>query len=126
MYLLVKHLHVTAVTLSVCFFIMRAVWMLLDSSLLAQRWVRILPQLIDSALLASAISLALIIQQYPFSQGWLTAKVVALLFYIGFGTLALRRGKTKPRRQAWLVCALLTLGYILWVARTHHPWPWQV
>lgn len=124
MYLLVKNIHITAVTCSLCFFVMRAVWMLMQAPLLQLRWVRILPQVIDSILLLSAIALTLIIHQYPFSAPWLTAKVIALLGYIGFGTLALKRGKTLAQRKVWLGLALTCVAYILWVARSHSPWPW--
>jgi uncharacterized membrane protein SirB2 len=120
-YLALKHLHLTAVILSFALFALRGLWMLADSPQLQRRWVRIAPHLIDTALLASAIGLTLILQQYPFVNGWLTAKVLALIAYIILGSVALKRGPTKPIRAIAWVAALATFGYIVSVALTHHP-----
>ncbi|NEX60752.1 SirB2 family protein [Noviherbaspirillum galbum] len=117
-YLAIKHLHMTCAALSGAFFLLRGLWMLRDSPALRQRWVRIAPHVIDTALLASAITLAVWSSQYPLAQNWLTAKVVALIAYIGLGTIALKRGKTKGVRAAAFVAALLVFGYIVKVALT--------
>lgn len=93
------------------------------SSMLDNKWVRVLPHLIDSILLASAIGLTLIIQQYPIQNGWLSAKTIALVLYILFGTIALKRGKTLRLRQTAFVMALLVVSYIVAVAHAHNPWP---
>jgi uncharacterized membrane protein SirB2 len=69
-------------------------------------------------LLVSAIGLMLVLSQYPLTHHWLTAKILGLVGYIGFGTVALKRGKTMKTRLLALVAALLCLGYILAVALT--------
>jgi uncharacterized membrane protein SirB2 len=97
--------------------------MFTESPQLQRRWVSIVPHVIDTILLASAIALTVLIQQYPLVNGWLTAKVLALVIYIGLGTLALKRGKTKTVRTAAWLAALLTFGYIVAVAVYHNPWP---
>ncbi len=120
-YLALKHLHLTAVVLSFALFALRGLWMLTDSPQLQRRWVRIVPHLIDIALLASAIALTLVIQQYPLVNGWLTAKVLGLIVYIILGSIALKRGPSKPIRAAAGVAALAVFGYIVSVALTHSP-----
>ena len=120
-YLALRHLHLTAVVLSFALFALRGLWMLADSPYLQRRWVRIVPHLIDTVLLASAIGLTLTLQQYPFVNGWLTAKVLALIAYIILGSIALKRGPTKPIRAAAWVAALATFGYIASVALTRSP-----
>ncbi len=117
-YLAIKHIHLTCVALSGAGFLLRCVWMLMDSPRLQARWVRVLPHVIDTGLLASALALAWMSAQYPFAQGWLTAKVIGLLAYIGLGTFALKRGKTKAQRSVFLVLALLAFAYIVGVALT--------
>lgn len=119
--LVLKHLHLTAVVLSFALFTLRGLWMLADSPQLQRRWVRIVPHLIDTVLLASAIGLTLILQQYPFVNGWLTAKVLALIAYIILGSIALKRGPTRTIRALAWVAALATFGYIVSVALTHDP-----
>ncbi len=120
-YLALKHLHLTTVILSFALFALRGLWMLVDSPQLQRRWVRIVPHLIDTALLASAVGLTLILQQYPFVNDWLTAKVLALIAYILLGGIALRRGPTRAIRAAAWVAALATFGYIVSVALTRCP-----
>jgi len=123
MYLTLKHLHVTTVALSFFLFFLRGVWMLADSPRLAVRWVKFVPHINDTVLLMSAITLTVIIGQYPFVHDWLTAKVLGLLAYIGLGMVALKRGRTKRVRLAAWLGALLVFGYIVAVARTKTPLP---
>ena len=54
-----KLVHVSAVYLSGTGFVLRGIWMLMDSPLLKARLTRILPHIIDTVLLGSAILLAL-------------------------------------------------------------------
>lgn len=117
-YLAIKHLHVTCAALSGSLFLLRGIWMLRDSSALQQRWVRIAPHVIDTLLLASALIMVYWSAQYPFAQNWLTAKVVALLTYIGLGTIALKRGKTRAVRIGAFSGAVLVFAYIVGVALT--------
>jgi uncharacterized membrane protein SirB2 len=117
-YLAVRHLHMGCAALSGSLFLLRGVWMLRASPMLQQRWVRVLPHCIDTALLASALVLVFWSGQYPFAQPWLGAKVVALLLYIGLGTVALKR-RSAPAFAA----ALLTFAYIAAVASTRQVLP---
>jgi uncharacterized membrane protein SirB2 len=120
-YLAVKHIHITAAVLSGSLFLSRGVWMLRDSDLLSRRWVKILPHCVDTVLLVSALILAAWSGQYPFSQPWLTAKVVALLAYIFLGTMALKRGRTRQVRAGAFIAALGVFAYIVGVAIAKRP-----
>lgn len=120
-YLAVKYLHVSCVILSGCGFLVRGVLMARDSPWLKSPWARRLPDTVDSLLLASAITLALMSGQYPFVHGWLTAKVLGLLVYIGLGIRALRPGANKNVRMASWFAALGVLGYIVSVALSKNP-----
>jgi uncharacterized membrane protein SirB2 len=117
-YLALKHLHVTCAVLSGSFFLLRGLWMLTDSPLLQRRWVRVVPHVVDTLLLATALVLVFWSGQYPFVQPWLTAKVLALMAYIVLGTVALKRGRTKGVRTLALVAALAVFAYIVAVALT--------
>lgn len=121
MYLALKDLHVACVILSISGFALRGGLMLADSPILGRRWVRTLPHAVDSLLLASAIALAVLSQQYPFEQSWLTAKLIALPIYVVCGALALRPGRSKAVRTGFLVGALLVVAYIVSVALTRDP-----
>ncbi|WP_426417401.1 SirB2 family protein [Aestuariirhabdus sp. LZHN29] len=124
MYLLIKHSHVTLAALSITFFVIRAFWSVRQSPYLALRWVRIGPHIIDSLLLACAIYLMVSINQYPFTTPWLTAKFLALVLYIGLGTVAIKRGRTATIRFAFALGAIAVFGYIVGAAVNHSYWSW--
>lgn len=123
MYATLKTLHVTSVILSLGLFGVRLVWSWLAPARLERAWVRILPHVIDTVLLASAIALTLILHQYPFVHGWLTAKVLALVVYIVAGSFALKRARTRSGRGIATAIAIASVTYIIAVALTHDPAP---
>jgi uncharacterized membrane protein SirB2 len=123
-YLALKHLHVTCVVLSGLGFALRGWWMLNDSPLLKARLAKVVPHVVDTVLLGSALVMAWQSGQYPFVQGWLTAKFFGLLAYIVCGTMALKRARTKSRRVLFLMLALLAYAYIVSVALTRNPSVW--
>lgn len=123
MALFLKYVHVTCVVLSISGYLLRGVWMMRASPWLQKKWVRIVPHIIDTALLGSAILLSMAIQQYPFVQGWLTAKVLALALYIVVGAIGLKYGRTKKIRVVAWLGAIVIFAYIVLVALTHQAWP---
>lgn len=121
-YVAIKHIHVLCVILSGAGFLLRGVWMLLGSALLGHRLTRILPHLIDTVLLASALMLAILSAQYPFVVGWVTAKVLGLLAYILLGTIALKRGRSPAVRATSFVAATAVYLWIVSVALMRSPY----
>lgn len=117
-YLAIKHLHMSFAALSGILFFVRGIWMLRDSPLLHRQWIERSSYVIDTVLLASAITMVVWSAQYPFVQQWLTVKVLTVLAYIVAGAVALRRGKTKRIRAGAFVVALLLFGYIVKLALT--------
>ena len=115
---MIKLIHMSTAFISISFFVLRGFWVFSDSSMMNKKWVRILPHVNDTVLLITATLLALSIQQYPFVDGWLTAKVVALIFYIIFGMFALKRAKEIKNKVVFFILALVTFSYIVGVALT--------
>jgi uncharacterized membrane protein SirB2 len=122
-YNLFKLIHVGTVYVTFGLFLVRGVWMLLDSPRLQDRWVKIVPHLNDTLLLAAAIGMLIVGGMNPFAQPWLLVKIVGLLLYIWLGTMALKRGRTKAQRTLYFVAALATIGYIIAVAVTKQAIP---
>lgn len=88
------------------------------------KWVKIVPHIIDTALLVSGITLIILTQQYPHQQPWLLSKLIVLLAYIGFGIMALGRARTKPLRLVFLTLAIMAFTYIASTALTRDAKPW--
>jgi len=120
-YAALKIIHVISVIFSYLLFMLRGIWMMQNSSILQRRWVKILPHVIDTVLLASAVTLATMIQQYPGMSTWLSAKIGGLLLYIILGMMALRFGKSKKIKIISWITAQIVFFYIVLVALTKNP-----
>ena len=120
-YLQLRHVHIGCAILTIALFVLRGGLMLAESTWQRNVVLRYLPHVVDTVLLTSALMLATVIHQYPFSTGWVTMKVVLLVVYIVLGSIALKRGRTKSIRVAALAAALVTIGFLVTVARAHHP-----
>jgi uncharacterized membrane protein SirB2 len=116
--------HLACVFASLAGFLLRGWWMWQDSPLLRQRLTRVLPHVVDSVLLGSGIGLVLVTGLYPWQQPWLAAKLLALVLYIGLGMLALKHARSRARRGAALLGALVTYVYMIGAALRHSPWSW--
>lgn len=117
-YSMLKAVHTGSAALSLTLFVVRGAWMIAAPERLRQRWVKVMPHVIDTVLLASAVALMLWIGNYPGTHGWLTAKVAGVVAYIVLGSVALKRGPTRAIRITAFVAALAVFGYIVSVALT--------
>ncbi len=122
MFSLLKYLHVTCALISIGGFALRGYWALRADPRLQHRLARVLPHLVDSVLLGSALGMLWLWQLSPFALNWLTAKLIALLVYIALGMVTLRFARRTLTRTMAYIAALLTAGYILSVALTHSAW----
>lgn len=124
MYLYLRELHITCVILSGAGFFLRACGRLSAASWVERRWAKTVPHLVDTVLLSSAIALAVLSQQYPFEQPWLTAKLSGLLIYIACGMAAFRFSRSRRQTLVFFVLALCAYAYIVSVALTRNPLAW--
>ncbi len=120
-YALLKNIHISAVVVSYLLFLLRGIWILRNTTARRPSWVRVVPHIIDTLLLASAIALAVIVHQYPLQDAWLTAKVSGLLLYIALGMVAMRFGKTRGVRLTAWIAAQCVFFYIVLVAVSKQP-----
>jgi len=120
-YAALKIIHVISVIFSYLLFMLRGIWMMQNSSILQRRWVKILPHVIDTVLLASAVTLVTMIQQYPGMSTWLSTKIGGLLLYIILGMMALRFGKSRKIKIISWITAQIVFFYIVLVALTKNP-----
>ncbi|MCL4746898.1 MAG: SirB2 family protein [Burkholderiaceae bacterium] len=115
-YATLKATHVGCAALSIAGFVLRWGLMLVDSALLRARAARVLPHVIDTVLLASALLMAWQLRIDPREAPWLAAKIIALLAYIVLGVIALRRGRTRLVRALAGGAAIAVFAYIVSVA----------
>ena len=124
MFLVLKAIHLTTVTLTLLLFLLRSVWAFQRSPMLHNPVIRWLPHVNDTVLFGSALGTAAVIGQYPFVNDWLTAKVLALILYIVLGHITLWRSRNNRQRAAWMAASLAVFAYILMVAGCHDPRVW--
>lgn len=125
LYLAIKHLHIICVALSITGFCLRG-FLHLQKSALAQRligrrWLRVVPHINDTILLAAALALTILIGQYPFLDAWLTAKVFGLIAYIILGALTLDARRSPRVRMGTGLAAVAVFGWIVTVALAKDP-----
>jgi uncharacterized membrane protein SirB2 len=114
--------HVVCAGLSITGFALRGYWMATGSDLLHRRAVKIAPHVVDTLLLGSALAMLYRLPITLVDSPWLIAKLIALLFYITLGLVALRLGKSRAQRiTAWLM-ALVVAAYIVVVALSKSAW----
>jgi len=113
-YSALKHAHIGIAYLSILLFIIRFALFKFKPAFKSNKLLKILPHIIDTLLLIFAIWLCTIISQYPLTDHWLTAKVIGLIAYIGFGTVAIKQGKIWA-----FVAALASFAYIFGAAKSH-------
>ena len=121
MYMMFKHLHLTAVALSITLFVLRFIWTVRGSELMNKKWVKIVPHVIDTVLLLSAIALCFIISQYPFVNAWLTEKVMGVVLYILMGLWTLKFARTTALKTVGFVGALAWIVFTAKVAVFKQP-----
>jgi len=114
-----KIIHVSAVVVSGSGLLLRGIAVQANWRVMQQTWTKVLPHIVDTLLLLSAIAMCVQYSWYPIQQGWLTAKVLALVVYIVLGTYAIKRGKTLAQKRLFLLLAMLCFSYIVGVALHH-------
>lgn len=115
-------IHMFCAYLSGAGFLIRGMLALVEHPVLQHRVTKVLPHVVDTVLLASALGMVFswsISVQY---NTWIMAKLLALLAYIGFGLLMLRFGDTPRKRVTGLVGGVLCYGYIMAVAHSKSAW----
>jgi uncharacterized membrane protein SirB2 len=118
MYTFIKIIHMSFAMISVLGFLARGILKINESPLVDKKLVRVLPHVIDTVLLASAITLVIMSGQYPWVAPWVSAKILGLVVYIGLGVVVMRTAKTRQARIAAFALALITVGYVFMVAST--------
>lgn len=120
MYPIVKQLHVILVITSITLFQFRY-WRFQVYKQTPHRFFKVLPHGIDTLLMLSGISLAVMAHISPINSSWLLYKLLLLLAYILLGTLAMKR-QGMTQWLSYLLASAVVL-YMLLIAYHKTAWP---
>ncbi|MBN4075484.1 MAG: hypothetical protein COA71_08675 [SAR86 cluster bacterium] len=123
-YFVFKTIHMTFALLSISGFLLRGYWMLQESPLLQLKPVKILPHIIDTVLLLSAVALLFVLGFGLLNQGWLVHKIALLVVYIVLGMIALGNKYSRQKKITAFIGAVLVFFYIAGIAVTKTALSW--
>ncbi|GAB6141107.1 SirB2 family protein [Methylosoma difficile] len=116
---MIKMLHLSLVMVSIISFIGRIILSETQPQYLRKKWLKIAPHVLDTLLLLSGATLVFQGQWLSGEYGWIVAKLIMLIAYIGFATIAMRRRGTV--RWLAFLAAMACFAYIGVVAVTKDP-----
>ncbi len=110
MYAGLKHSHMLFITISIVLFQLRFFLKSFNKPIVKP--LKIIPHINDTLLLLTGVSLAYQSSINPMEHNWLLAKIIALVFYIGFGTVALKSAGMKSK-LSYIIATLLFVFMVL-------------
>ncbi|RPJ67180.1 invasion protein [Alteromonas sediminis] len=121
MYMMAKHLHLTALVLSILLFVARFAMMQMQMQAANNKFMKIAPHIAYTVLVATAVWLCMLLSIYPFTTSWVTFKLLGLIAFIVMGLVAFKWGKTKLMQWVGFLGALAWLAVTAKVAVTKQP-----
>ncbi len=115
---MIKMLHLTFVLLSIISFVGRVFLAQSRPEMLEIKWIKIGPHIVNTILLITGFTLVFQGSWLSGEYGWIVAKLIVLLGYVGLGTLAIKSQGTM-RWQAF-AGAVACFIYIAIVAVSKH------
>lgn len=119
---MIKNIHIICAILSFAGFFLRGILSLFQPMILQKKWVKVLPHVVDSILLTSAVVMLYTMNLSILKNDWLIAKIIALVLYIALGMIALRPSFAINIRILTWIFALTVFIYIVSVAITKSVW----
>jgi len=123
-YLPIKWLHIFAVSISGCLFLLRGSAALAGASWPYAAVVRYTSYSVDSVPLTAALMLATMLPAGSFANHWFSVKLALILAYIVLGVFALRQARKRRVRAICFTGALLAFALVVGIAIAHHPLGW--
>lgn len=119
-YSFLKHSHAGLAYLTIMLFVFRFVLFYFAPVWRRNKFLKIVPHVIDTALLVFAI-LLVVAGSHSVANVWLIAKVVGLIAYIAFAAIAIKRA-SRPAFAG----ALVSFAYVIGVAKYKTALSWLV
>ena len=111
---MIKFFHLIFILLSISSFVGRVYLAEKRPEMLEQKWIKIGPHIINSLLLLTGFALVFQGSWLSGEYGWIVAKLIALLGYVGLGIVAIKRqGELRWKAFAGAIACFV---YIITVA----------
>ncbi len=115
---MIKILHLTFILLSISSFVGRIYLAEKYPEMLVQKWIKIGPHIVNTFLLITGFTLVFQGPWLAGEYGWIVAKIIALLGYIGLGMAAIKsQGGLRWKAFAGAIACFM---YIAIVAVSKH------
>ena len=109
-----KHIHLLFVALVIISFVWRVYLVEKKPEMLAEKWLKILPHALATGLLLSGIVLVFQGNWLSSSYGWIMAKLILMVVFIGLGLFTMR----EQGQRRWMAFggAILCFIFIVKIA----------
>ena len=111
----------TLAVISISFFTLRFIWMMMNSDKLKAKWIKITPHLNDTLLLTLGIIMMVQYRINPFEQLWLGEKLLAILAYIFTGYYTFKMARNRAMQIFGYLGAMGWIMLIVRLAMTKQP-----
>lgn len=105
------HTHMLMAMLTIAVFVLQGILALAAPAVLRHKAMRIIPHVIYTLLLVTALALLVVYGWNPLAFGWIIMKIILLVVFIGLGIIAFRPSFPAATRVA---CWVVALGALLW------------
>ena len=119
--LFLKYVHIVCVAASFALFFVRGLWIIRSYPQSQERWARILPHVVDTALVISAVWLLFSSPQKGWPGDWLTIKLLLIAAYVALAQYVFHVARGLVTRMLLWVMALLVFLFVTTVAVLHDP-----
>lgn len=110
---MIKMFHLTFVLLSISSFVGRVILAEMHSEMLEQKWLKIGPHIINTLLLITGFTLVFQGSWLSGEYGWIIAKIIALLGYVGLGIVAIKsEGALRWQAFAGALACFIYIGIV--------------
>ncbi len=117
---MLKTLHLTFILLSLISFVGRVILSEVNPELLKLKVLKIAPHILNALLIGSGFVLVFQGDWLSGDFGWIIAKLLVLIAYIGLGLFVMKGQGTK--KWVAFIAAMACIVYIGIVAVTKNPW----
>ncbi|MGZ4956466.1 MAG: SirB2 family protein [Methylobacter sp.] len=110
---MIKSFHMIFILLSISSFVGRVYLAEKRPEMLEQKWIKIGPHIINSLLLITGFTLVFQGSWLSGEYGWIVAKLIALLGYIGLGIVAIKsQGDLRWKAFAGAIVCFIYIGIV--------------